>query len=58
MEVLQDFLKYTTYKGSDLAEYGKLRARFYPEIQAVFVDMKSPAEALEDFQAKANKILK
>ncbi|MGM0409204.1 MAG: ABC transporter substrate-binding protein [Bacillota bacterium] len=58
MWILQDFLEYTTYKGSDLAEYGQLRARFYPEMQAVFADMKEPAEALEDFQNKANKILK
>lgn len=37
--------------------YGELRTVLYPEIQAIYAGLKTPAEAMRDYTERANEIL-
>jgi len=42
----------------DIDGYSQTRAVFFPEMQAVFIGNKTPQQAMDDYAAKANKIIK
>ncbi|RAV19620.1 ABC transporter substrate-binding protein [Paenibacillus contaminans] len=42
----------------DIDGYSQTRAVFFPEMQAVFIGNKTPQKAMDDYVAKANKIIK
>lgn len=49
--------KGTEDTGTTLPIYTEIRARLAPEIQAAIMGVKTPAKALADFEAAANRIL-
>lgn len=42
----------------DIEGYSQTRAVFFPEMQAVFIGAKEPLQAMQDYDEKANKIIK
>ena len=43
--------------GKSLEKYADTRQLFYPEMQAAFLGLKTPQEALDSFVSKANELI-
>lgn len=56
--LLSESLKYQVSYSQNVPGYLQLRTFFFPELQAVFTDQKTPQEALDSFVEKGNKTLK
>jgi ABC-type glycerol-3-phosphate transport system substrate-binding protein len=52
------FVKYSGDYGMDMKGIDELRSVFYPEMQAAFTKKKTPKQALDDFAAKVDEIIK
>jgi multiple sugar transport system substrate-binding protein len=57
LKSLSRFLKFVKSPGFGAKGFAEVRAKFYPEMQALFVGAKTAEQALNDFAKYANEVL-